>query len=205
MLFEVGKLLVTRNESPTPPNGHTQMKAQIAAKYIQFLSNKKANKNSGFTLIELLVVIIIIGILSAIALPSFLNQAAKARASEARTNVGAMNRAQQAYYLENQKFAIDGATTASEVMGIGVKNTVNYEYATASATPTTTVVTRGKSLNKDLKGHIGASFSNLGQTPTILCAAKVPALEATTAMDAPTIVAATGVISCGTNTDPVGQ
>ncbi len=207
MLFEVGKLLVTRNESPTPPNGHPQMKAQIAAKYIQFLSNKKANKNSGFTLIELLVVIIIIGILSAIALPSFLNQAAKARASEARTNVGAMNRAQQAYYLENQKFAVDaGAVTASQTMGIGVKDTVNYAYVTTSPTNVNTdVVTRGKSLNKDLKGHIGASFSNLGQTPTILCAAKVPALETTTAMDVPTIVAATGVISCGTNTDPVGQ
>ena len=95
------------------------MKAQIAAKYIQFLSNKKANKNSGFTLIELLVVIIIIGILSAIALPSFLNQAAKARASEARTNIGSMNGGQQAYYLQAQKFAIDDPAGESGIKKMG--------------------------------------------------------------------------------------
>ncbi|PSB27647.1 type IV pilin-like G/H family protein [Chlorogloea sp. CCALA 695] len=198
------------------------MKAQIAAKYLQFLTKKNANKNSGFTLIELLVVIIIIGILSAIALPSFLNQAAKARASEARTNVGAVNRAQQAFYLENQRFAVDTAAvaanpsanpptaavaggTASQLLGIGVKDTVNYAYTSVSTTPTESVINRGKSLNKDLKGHIGASFSNLGQTPTLLCAAKAPALEATTAMDVPVLTPATGVITCGTNTDPVGQ
>ncbi len=41
--------------------------------------------NEGFSLIELLVTVIIISILSAIALPSFLNQANKARQSEAQT------------------------------------------------------------------------------------------------------------------------
>lgn len=54
----------------------------------------------GFTLIELLVVVLIIGVLSSIALPSYLSQAAKARASEARSALGAINRAQQVYYLE---------------------------------------------------------------------------------------------------------
>jgi type II secretory pathway pseudopilin PulG len=61
-------------------------------------------------LIELLVVIIIIGILAAIALPSFLNQANKAKQSEAKTYVGSMNRGQQAYFLENDTFVGDDSS-----------------------------------------------------------------------------------------------
>ncbi|MCX5963441.1 MAG: prepilin-type N-terminal cleavage/methylation domain-containing protein, partial [Cyanobacteria bacterium] len=65
------------------------MKSELKAKLLQHLVSKK--RDGGFTLIELLVVIIIIGILASIALPSFLNQANKAKQSEAKTYVGSMN------------------------------------------------------------------------------------------------------------------
>ena len=98
------------------------MKTSLKANLLKHLIAKK--DNGGFTLIELLVVIIIIGILSAIALPAFLNQANRARQSEAVTYVGSMNRAQQAYYLERTAF-----TDAIANLGLGIpESTDNYEY-----------------------------------------------------------------------------
>ena len=74
------------------------MNTQFKLKLISHLNKK--NQNKGFTLIELLVVVIIIGVLAAIALPNLLNQVAKGRQAEAKNNLGAINRAQQAYRLE---------------------------------------------------------------------------------------------------------
>ena len=74
----------------------------FTAKLLQNLNNKKGEK--GFTLIELLVVVIIIGVLAAVALPNLLGQVGKARESEAKTALGALNRGQQSYHLEASQF-----------------------------------------------------------------------------------------------------
>ena len=50
---------------------------------------KRKNVLQKGTLVELMIVIVIVGILSAVALPNFLNQTNKARATEARTQLSA--------------------------------------------------------------------------------------------------------------------
>jgi len=140
------------------------MNTNFQAKFLQHLNSKKA-ENEGFTLIELLVVIIIIGILAAIALPSFLNQAAKARQAEGKNNVGAVNRAQQAFRLENPTFASDFATLAIGIPSQGN----NYTFNITTSTGTEAVVT-AESGDESIKQYSGGvSIDTQGQTFAISC------------------------------------
>lgn len=138
------------------------MKPEFQAKFLQHL-NKKRRQDEGFTLIELLVVIIIIGILAAIALPSLLAQVNKAKQAEAKQNVGALNRAQQAYFLEASAFASDVQT-----VGIGISTqTVNYYYTILTAGDPTAAETVGNygtrnSERKTLKSYLGLNFTTTG-------------------------------------------
>ena len=167
------------------------MKSDFKTKLIQHMLNKK-NGEKGFTLIELLVVIIIIGILAAIALPSFLNQASKARQSEAKTYVGSLNRAQQAYYLEKQQFG-----PALNDLAIGIAPaTDNYKYSTGFQNKSATTVLKASTLvnsiaapnagaTAPLKSYVGsvALITPAGSTDATtlasLCEQKLPPVNDT--------------------------
>jgi len=146
------------------------MKTEFKAKFLQHINKRR--QDQGFTLIELLVVIIIIGILSAIALPAFLNQANKAKQSEGKQYISSINKGQQAYYAENTQFGTDVS-----VLGLGLKTaTTNYSYfvdapangnASSFAKPTNTNALKGYS------GGVGlVEAGEAKTTQTVLCESK---------------------------------
>ncbi|MBO1346254.1 MAG: type IV pilin-like G/H family protein [Hormoscilla sp. GUM202] len=172
------------------------MKTEFKTKFLQHLIDKKQDK--GFTLIELLVVIIIIGILSSIALPSFLGQANKAKQSEAKAYVGSMNRAQQAYYLEKGELSDN-----LDILGLSIQTkTANYTYGiTDGGTGSSAVTNWGTAIDKNavLKSYVGGvnrggSTVAVATTFTVLCESD----KANEAKSAATYDETTGP-SCPTN------
>jgi len=157
------------------------MKSEFKAKLLQHLIEKKEDK--GFTLIELLVVIIIIGILSAIALPSFLNQANKAKESESKQYTGSMNRTQQAYFLEKNSFSSDIPS-----LGLGIKtDSTNYTYtiqnAGASAVANVSFPKNTLTLRPHTGGvQTGLTSGNEATTLAILCQGTKPQSGSSTAI-----------------------
>ncbi|CAN5274418.1 type IV pilin protein [soil metagenome] len=67
----------------------------------------------GFTLIEMMIVVAIIGILAAIAYPSYIEQVAKGKRSQAKAQLLAAQQWMERFYSENYRYDINSANTAS--------------------------------------------------------------------------------------------
>jgi type IV pilus assembly protein PilE len=67
-------------------------------------------KSRGFTLIEIMIVVVIIGILVAIAWPSYQGQLRKGRRAEAQSYMSDIANMQQQYLLDARVYAPDTAT-----------------------------------------------------------------------------------------------
>jgi type IV pilus assembly protein PilA len=116
----------------------------------------------------LFVGVVLLGIISAIALPSFLNQANKAKESEGKQAVGAMLRDEQAYFLENNKFT-------ENIADLGIRSpgaaSINYSYQLQKlpgAVPA--VAIKATPLGpKSLAGFIGIVAVEGKSTQVLLC------------------------------------
>ncbi len=104
------------------------------------MSRKIKNIRSAFTMVELMVVILIVGILTAVAVPAYNSYTFKAKISEAYTTIDAMTKSQVAYFLIKKRFSSEiytsglypaGTTVAggrvSAPYSVGIKTTFKYQ------------------------------------------------------------------------------
>jgi type IV pilus assembly protein PilA len=141
--------------------------------------NRTIRDERGFTLIELLVVILIIGILAAIAIPSFLNQRGKGYDASAKSDVKTVQTALETYYTDNSSYDC-GADAAACVVKLkkieptvpAVTPTGPITVLSGDATTYTITVkggdTRTFTLARDVNGvvtrtcHVDAGANNGG-------------------------------------------
>lgn len=89
----------------------------------------------GFTLVELMIVVIVIGLLAAVALPSFVDSMRKSRRSDAFAAIAAVQQAQERWRSSHASYATELGSTAEAGQppnGLGLLSTSNGGYYTLS-------------------------------------------------------------------------
>ena len=101
--------------------------------------NRKKGRNlleKGFTLVELMIVIVIVGILSAVALPNFLSQTDKARGAEGKSLTSDALNELAVIYTEYGGFNADACTEIIDTFlpdESSASSNYKFELDTASA------------------------------------------------------------------------
>ena len=115
------------------------------------LLHSQSNTNSAFTLVELLVVVAIVGILSAIALPNFLAQTDKAKATEAKTHMASTLKQAHAKFLEDGAAPESSNANMNSTYGTPEDGDTKFDYEQVSwSSPVWTIKAVGNSTDAGL-------------------------------------------------------
>ena len=95
---------------------------------LELLRKRRDDEERGFTLIELMVVVLIIAILIAIAIPTFLGARKRAQDRAAQSNLRNALTAEKTFYTDNQAYT----ATAADLTAIEP----SLDYVTSSASMT---------------------------------------------------------------------
>jgi prepilin-type N-terminal cleavage/methylation domain-containing protein len=92
------------------------------------------SRERGFTLVELMIVVIIVAILTAVALPSYLSQIQKSRRAEAKSALTQISTMQQQFRTEQNRFTTDLTDLGLGSAGWNDTDNGYYEVSVVAAT-----------------------------------------------------------------------
>jgi len=96
---------------------------------------RKVNSSYGFTLIELMIVVAIVGILAAIAYPSYTSHILKTRRTAAQACLSELGQFMERYYTTNMSYS--SATLPSTQCRSDLTNFYTLSFTTGQPTATT--------------------------------------------------------------------